>query len=220
MKQFRVQLVIAFVVFLCGISLMGLIYIIFNKPYVPINPGVVVSHPSPVAAPHLPMRTSSRVRVETPAVPHIQGIRNESRIESTVSLPATGSYSLWTLSSAKISDSGSGIGSSAGYVAPASTGKHSSAQRGISTTSMSVTMPMTTFVAMASARTVAAPAASEAPQMAKMASAHNAPPPPNPGGLDEEHQLIEHLYPIGDAVLPLLILAMGWILYKRKKLAA
>ena len=31
MKRFRIQLVIAGIVFICGVSLMGLVYILFNK---------------------------------------------------------------------------------------------------------------------------------------------------------------------------------------------
>jgi hypothetical protein len=50
MKKFRIQLVIAAVVFVCGVSLCGLIYIIGNKPAMYVNPGVV-SAPSPTASP-------------------------------------------------------------------------------------------------------------------------------------------------------------------------
>ena len=41
MKRFRIQLVIALVVLICGVSLMGLIYILFNKPEVYINPNYI-----------------------------------------------------------------------------------------------------------------------------------------------------------------------------------
>ena len=51
MKRFRIQLVIALVVLICGVSLMGLIYILFNKPEVYVNPGVIVTQPSPVSSP-------------------------------------------------------------------------------------------------------------------------------------------------------------------------
>ena len=74
-------------------------------------------------------------------------------------------------------------------------------------------MPMTHFSALASVRQIAQPEASEAPQMAAMASApiRHTPGPPNPPDpLDEEHQLIEH--PIGDAVLPLSLLLIGYAL--------
>ena len=51
MKRFRIQLVIALVVLICGISLMGVVYLVFNKPEVYINPGVIVTQPSPVSSP-------------------------------------------------------------------------------------------------------------------------------------------------------------------------
>ena len=40
-KWFRKRMVLALVVFICGIALMGLVYIVNNKPYVYINPGIV-----------------------------------------------------------------------------------------------------------------------------------------------------------------------------------
>ena len=213
MKQFRIQLVIAFIVLICGVSLMGLIYIVFNKPYVPVNPGVVVSHPSSLGAPYLPSRSGNRSRIRSSSTAHyMQNMKRTQSIESTVTMPATRTYSLWSLSSAKISNSGSGTGGNIAYPAPASTGSRSSGQRGIHASSVSVTMPMTTFVAMADVRMVAAPAAQEAPQMAQMA-VRKAPPPPNPGGnLEEENQLVPHPEcPVGDALLPLLLLAMAYV---------
>ena len=48
--------------------------------------------------------------------------------------------------------------------------------------------------------------------MAQMA-VRKAPPPPNPGGnLKEENQLVPHPEcPVGDALLPLLLLAMAYV---------
>ena len=37
MKKFRIQLVIAAVVFVCGVSLCGMIYIAVNKPVVYVS---------------------------------------------------------------------------------------------------------------------------------------------------------------------------------------
>ena len=44
-KWFRKRMVLALVVFICGIALMGLVYIVNNKPYVYINPGIVTTAP-------------------------------------------------------------------------------------------------------------------------------------------------------------------------------
>ena len=41
MKRFRIQLVWAVIVLICGVSLMGLVYILFNKPEVYISPGII-----------------------------------------------------------------------------------------------------------------------------------------------------------------------------------
>lgn len=206
---------IAFIVLVCGASLLGLIYILFSKPSVPVTPGVVVSSPSPVATPHLPFQFSTHSPITGKAPAHVPG--NKFALKPKMTTPSGARTSIWTLSSAKISNSGSCVGSSNGN-AHISSGNHVSPQRGITTTSANVAMPMSTFIALASTRMVAEPDAQQAPQMAKTASIKNAPPPPDPGtGLDEDHQLVEH--PIGDFVLPLLIFAMGYIVYKRKRLA-
>ena len=55
MKRFRIQLVWALIVLICGVSLMGMVYLVFNKPEVYINPGIVVTQPSPVAEPAAPL---------------------------------------------------------------------------------------------------------------------------------------------------------------------
>ncbi len=217
MKQFRTQVVIALIVLVCGVSLMGLVYLVYGKPFVEINPGVVVRHSSPVAAPHLPLRSGTRMRTTRAA--HQSVPRNGVRVESTVSLPTGANMSILLLSNAKIHNSGSGVGSSGSFYASSSSHRGSQ-RRGVQAAASGVTMPMTTFVAMASARSVAAPEAAEAPRMAKTASMRNAPPPPpNPTDLEEDDRLVEHpLCPVGDAVLPLLLLAMGWGIYKREKI--
>ena len=94
------------------------------------------------------------------------------------------------------------------------TTSHSSASRGINY-SGSITMPMTTFVAMASVRQVAQPEATEAPQMA--APIRKAPGPPQPPGpLPEDNQLIEHPEPVGDAVWLLMLLALAFGIVRKK----
>ena len=67
MKRFRIQLVWALIVLICGVSLMGLIYIVFNKPEVYINPGIVVTQPSPVAEPAAPLGSITR-RIAIPII--------------------------------------------------------------------------------------------------------------------------------------------------------
>ena len=213
MKRFRIQLVWALIVLICGVSLMGMVYLVFNKPEVYINPGIVVTKPSPVAEPAAPMtpRGSSAPR----------SLFHHTSYSYTYHSPETNSFTgagkgLYLHSSAEVHSvggGGNGVWSTAG-----SSGSGSS--RGIIyMQSAGATMPMTSFVAVASSRQVSQPEAQEAPQMAHMASPKRAPGPPNPPGpLPEEHQLVEH--PIGDAILPLLLLAIGYMVYRRKRLAA
>lgn len=219
MKRFRIQLVIAAIVFVCGISLMGLVYIVFSKPDVYINPGIVVSHPSPVATPHVP--TARRVTKFPPRLHHqsIADMRTQARMESLAITPSSSAFAVHQQSNAQVSHVGSGFG---GNSVAASSGNHSSSQRGIQYSGATgATMPMTTFVALASSRTVSQPEASSAPMMAQTASApmFNAPPPPQPPSpLDPEHQLVEQ--PIGDAIIPLLLLALAYVGYRKRRLAA
>ena len=55
MKRFRIQLVWAAIVLICGVSLMAAVYLLFNKPEVYINPGIVVTSPAPTASPVSPV---------------------------------------------------------------------------------------------------------------------------------------------------------------------
>lgn len=206
MKRFRIQLVIAFIVFVCGVSLMGLVYIFFNQPETYITPGIVVTAPNPVATPIQNVRPHA-IRVNYPhsiKYPPVQGSTN-----NVVAMPA--SHGLYTTSSANVHS----VGGGGGY-GIATTSQNSSSTRGISYSSPNVsmpTMPSTSFTAMASQRQVAQPEAAYAPQMASLAVApHRAPPPPNPGGggLDPEHQLIEQ--PIGDGIWVMLILACAYLI--------
>ena len=213
MKRFRIQLVWALIVLICGVSLMGLIYIVFNKPEVYINPGIVVTQPSPVAEPVAPMAPRGG------SAP--QSLFHHSSYSYTYHSPETNSFTgtgkgLYLHSGAEVHSVGGGGN---GAWAAAGTSGSSSSRGIIYTQSTGATMPMTSFVAVASTRQVSQPEAQEAPQMARMASPKRAPGPPNPPGpLPGEQQLVEH--PIGDAVLPLLLLAIGYMVYRRKRLAA
>ena len=209
MKRFRMQLLMAFIVLVCGVSLMGLVYIVFNKPDVYINPGIV-SAPSPVAAPIPP------VNVDYP--PKHRSVYTQPATMPTYhpaksALPVPSFRGLYTTSSADVHNVGGGMG---GYEMT-TTSHHPKSSQNVVYSTVNVTMPTTNFVAMASQRQVAQPEAQEAPQMARLASApRRAPGPPNPPGpLPEDHQLVEH--PIGDAVWPLLMMAIGYVAYRRIK---
>lgn len=215
MKRFRIQLVIAGIVFICGVSLMGLVYILFNKPEVYINPGIVVSAPSPVAMPVQP----TWLRSPMFARPGSHSYSTQPIMKHQHSSPAMPSYTggLYMTSGAQVHSIGGGGGNGYG-IATTSGG---SSGRGIRSTASSVAMPATTFIALASQRRIAEPAASEAPQMARLASRpFHAPGPPSgpvqPG--QGGHQLVES--PVGGAVIPLILFALGYIVYRRKRLAA
>lgn len=203
MKKFRIQLVIAAVVFVCGVSLCGLIYIIGNKPAVYVNPGVV-STPSPTASPVHPV---------SPSYGKPYGLHHGSTLPSVSSTAhphawSGASYRLFETSSATVKS----IGGGGGY--GIATTSHGSSSRGIITSSGNVAMPVTTFVSVASSRQMAQPEAQEAPEVAQVL-ARKAPGPPNPTDpLDEQHQLVEQ--PIGNALIPLLLLAIGYAAYKQK----
>ena len=203
MKRFRIQLVWALIVLICGVSLMGLIYIVFNKTEVYINPGIVVTQPAPrggSAPQSLFHHTSYSYTYHSPETNSFTGTGKGLYLHSGAEVRSVGGggNGAWATAGS------SGSGSSRGIVYTQSTG---------------ATMPMTSFVAVASTRQVSQQEAQEAPQMARMASPKRAPGPPNPPGpLPGEQQLVEH--PIGDAVLPLLLLAIGYMVYRRKRLAA
>lgn len=212
MKQFRVQLLIAFVVFLCGSALIGAIYILSTKEVPIAKPGQVVSvsHPSPVAKPSLPNRAILR------SAPihhrHVSYAAHTSAHAPTMSMQSVQGKGLYTTSSAQVTTVGGGGNASMLY-----TVSHSHSRQ---THNQQVAVPTTNFLALASTRSVAAPGASDAPQMASLASApRRAPGPPDINGpLDRENQLIEKL-PIGKPwVMLLMIVAYACVLARKKHL--
>lgn len=192
-KEFRKTLVIASAVFICGVSLIGMIYIAYLQPEEYINPGIVTSS-SPVAQPIQSIRPSALFRTNGAYQMTSQSSSSFHTQMPSTSMPIM--KGVWATSSEKIHSVGGGMGGSYG----AATNTQSSSSRGINYSGAgNVTMPLTTFVAVASMREVAPPAAQRAPSMAKLAvEPHRAPPPPpNPGGdeLPGEHQLTEQ--PVG-----------------------
>lgn len=215
MKRFRIQLVIAAIVLVCGVSLMGMVYLVFNKPYTPINPGITVSAPSPVAAPISPVARSTRFARATYHTNYSTPSYNPMR--SSSAHVGTSTRGLYLTSSARVHSVGGGGNGGHGMA----TTSRSSSNRGIVYSTTSVTMPQTNFLAMADTRQMAQPAAQQAPQLARLAS-RQAPPPPQPpggeGGLSEENQLVEH--PIGEPwilVLFAALYAVVHIMIKRRK---
>lgn len=213
-KKFRKQLIWAGVVFVLSISLMSAIYILGNKPYVYINPGITMSAPSPVGVPYHPggfsygskgsMRHAASTSYSMSAQP---------------SMSENSSFGgIYLTSNAQVHSVGGGGGM-------AMTASHnSSSRRNVVNGGGAVTMPITNFVAMATTRQVAPPEAMEAPQMAKLAPRH-APGPPQPpgggGGLPDDHQLVEH--PIGEpwilAIMAALYALARFMFFKRRKAA-
>ena len=210
MKQFRIQLLIAFVVFLCGSALIGAIYILSTKDVSIAKPGQVVSvsRPSPVAKPSLPNRLALRSKL-------IHHVHSPYTTHTPANTPITPMQSvhgqgLYTTSSAQVTTVGGG-----GHASVPFTITHSSSRQA---PNQQVVMPTTNFLALASTRSVAAPGATDAPQMASLASApRRAPGPPViTGPLDQEEQLIEKL-PIGKSWIMLLLVAAYACLLARKK---
>lgn len=210
MKQFRIQLLIAFVVFLCGSALIGAIYILSTKEVSMAKPGQVVSvsRPSPVAKPSLPNRLALRSKL-------IRHVHSSYTTHTPTNTPITPMQSvhgqgLYTTSSAQVTTVGGG-----GHASVPFTISHSSSRQA---PNQQVVMPTTNFLALASTRSVAAPGAADAPQMASLASApRRAPGPPViTGPLDQEEQLIEKL-PIGKSWIMLLLVAAYACLLARKK---
>lgn len=189
MKRFRIQLVIALVVLICGISLMGVIYLVFNKPEVYINPGVIVTQPSPVSAPIQPIRSSSgMMRSDYPYSYSMYPLPYTAAPQATMQP----SHGLLLTSSAQVQNVGGGM--SYGMATTSNTQN----QRGISYTMTTVT----SFATFAANRQVAAPEAMNAPEMAKLVTEpRRAPGPPDIGELDPEHQL-----PVGS---PLVLVVMA-----------
>lgn len=202
MKRFRIQLVIALVVLICGVSLMGVVYLVFNKPEVYINPGVIVTQPSPVSSPVQPLRSSSGILRDYPYSYTISPIPPTPAPKAAMQ-PSRG---LYTTSSAQVHE----VGGGAGYRMATTSGAQS--QRGINYTTTTVT----TFATFASnSRQVAAPEAQNAPEMARLASApHRAPGPPDITPPDD-HQLVEH--PIGSPLVLVLMAGLYAVVRKRKE---
>lgn len=202
MKRFRIQLVIALVVLICGVSLMGVIYLVFNKPEVYVNPGVVVTQPSPVATPIQPIRSSSgMMRSDYPYSYSMYPLPYTAAPQATMQP----SHGLLLTSSAQVQQ----VGGGSGYGTATSSGS-SAAQRGIVYTTSTVT----TFATFAmNSRQVAAPEAMNAPEMAKLVTEpRRAPGPPDIGELDPEHQL-----PVGDPLALVVMAGLYAFVRKRKE---
>jgi hypothetical protein len=216
MRSTRIKWVIALAVAVSGIWFMGVMYVLTYKPDVYVAPGNVGAN-LPTSAPVMPTinsYTPSRARnIYRPAN------YGAHRTQRPASVPMQ-SMRIRTTSSAQVHSIGGGGNGGGGAVSGGS-----SSHRGIVYSTASVAMPQTNFLALASTRQMAAPEASEAPSMASMASIsgmRRAPGPPTPGGgeLPDEHQLTEQ--PVGDAVLPLMMLVMLYCavrVYRRKSTA-
>ena len=214
MKHIRIQIIIALIVLACGVSLIGAVYRILNSPETLIAPGKVVTSSSPVAAPV----QSNVPRMDYVSMPLMYRISYAMPMKN-YQTPVAAMQSIggiYTTSSAHVHAVGGG--SNGGYTI--ATTSHNSSSKGISDNGQTI-MPMTNFLTLASSRQIAQPEAQEAPLMAQMTSGpRRAPGPPNiDGPLPEDNQLVEH--PLGDAMWPLLVLAMGYIavniLYRRKR---
>ena len=218
-KEMRKTIVLCIVVVVCGLSLMGLVYILNNKPYVPITPGIVHA-PSPTATPVRPVS----LRTTVPPRLGYQTLSGREESHSAAHIPSASmpSYQngLFATSNGLMHSVGGGM--NGGMVSNGSSSSAGSSSRGIIYNGMSVTMPMTAFTAMASSRAVSAPAANNAPQMAAIAPRHAPGPPIIDGPLPEEHQLVEHS-PVGDGLWVLIILISaycGFIILRRSKHSA
>ena len=152
-KKFRKQLIWAGVVFVLSISLMSAIYILGNKPYVYINPGITMSAPSPVGVPYHPGGFSygltglGRHAVSTPYSMSAQPSMSEN----------SSFGGIYLTSNARVHSVGGGGGM-------AMTASHnSSSRRNVVSGGGAAAMPISSFIALASTRQVAPPAAEEAP---------------------------------------------------------
>ena len=211
MKQFRIQLLIAFVVFLCGSALIGAIYILSTKDVSMAKPGQVVSvsRPSPVAKPSLPNRLALRSKL----IRHVHSPYTAHTTANTPNAPmqSVRGKGLYTTSSAQVTTVGGGGNASMPF-----TISHSSSRQALN---QQVIMPTTNFLALASTRSVAAPGESNAPQMASLASAPRRAPGPAviTGPLEEENQLVEHPQPVGKPWIMLLLVSAYTCLLALKK---
>ena len=209
MKRFRIQLVIAGIVLVCGVSLMGLVYIVFNKPETYITPGIVTSN-----SPALESPLSNSASVTQQSYPPRATVHYPTKIYKGIKPVAPSAVrGLYLTSGAQVQTVGSGFALNTS----SETSQGASASRGVIYSTASAGLPTSNFLALASQRQVAEPESQEAPQMAHLASAEprRAPGPPNPGDLDPEHQLVEH--PIGDGIWCLLLLAIGYAAVKIRR---
>ena len=210
-KEFRKRMVIAVVVLICGVALMGLIYIANNKPFIYISPGIVTSAPTMGVPTIESVRMNRTLRPYVPS--HTVSYTQQTHPMFGLTLPMQGMRGIHETSRARMQSIGGGNSGGSGM----STGSRGRSSRGSGVQyggGGSVAMPMTSFIAMADTRQVAKPAAKEAPQMARLAVAPmHAPGPPNVTPPDE-HQLVEQ-QPIGDGVWMLLLMAVGYVIAKQ-----
>lgn len=220
MRSTRIKWVIALAVVLSGLWLMGVMFVLSYQPETYVHPGTVVTAPAPTYTPTTRSnRSFSPIRRQSTYHTTYAPVNRRSSSLPSVAMRSTSR--LYTTSSAQQHEVGSGW----------NTGTYSGSQnqssaRGIHYSNYNAVMPQANFIAIASTRQMASPEAQAAPQMARIASGpNNAPPgPPNiDGPLDPSVQLVEQ--PIGDALLPLALLALAYALartYKKraKKAAA
>ena len=211
MRSTRVKWVIAFAVVISGIWFMGVVYVLTYKPDVYIAPGNVGANLPTVAPVMKTITTYTPLRQRSTYTPARYGQRSQR----PAAVPMQ-SMRIRTTSSAQMHSVGGGGNGGGGSVSGGS-----ASQRGIIYSTASVALPQTNFLALAESRQMAAPEASEAPMMANTTGPRRAPGPPDIGGgdLPGDHQLTEQ--PVGDAVLPLMMLIMvycGFIIYRRKSI--
>lgn len=208
----RVKWVIALAVATSAFWLMGVLYVLSYKPEVYVSPGTVTSHVPAIYSP-----SSTPITIYRPARAlggHHSSHYSNSWTSSHMHMPSIGMQStggIFLTSKAQMHSIGGGGGGGGIYA----TSQGGSSSRSVQYGSSGAGIPQVNFIAMASTRQMASPEAQSAPELAKLASApNNAPGPPNPPGpLPDDHQLVEHL-PVGDAIIPLLLLAFGYGAYR------
>ena len=200
----------AIVLFVCGIVLFntilgGCYLLLAPKPQPVFTPasttGVHVSAPNVVATIGA-LNTGARGH----ALPTYTAAR-----PSYTAAPNYSGGSGWRVvqtSDQRVQSYGGGGGVAGGV----SSGGHSSAKQSPSNGgSVSVAIPVTSFVSLGSSRMIADAGAQEAPQMAEMAAApiHRAPGPPNTGSdpLPGDQQLVEHT-PLPDGTIALALMVL------------
>ncbi|MBQ8705530.1 MAG: hypothetical protein IJ548_04430 [Paludibacteraceae bacterium] len=210
MRQYRIHIVIVLVVVLCSLSLAGVVRRLFNPQTETVNSAIVVSSPAPVAVPMLPAR---QWREGGKHVSSGTSLRRQSVIAAPSSSSPMGplAHGIYKTGSAQVQSIGGG--NMAGIAVSHTSGRNTPQNPAPANSQAAV---MTSFIAMASARTIAQPEAGEAPQMAQIASApRRAPGPPDIPNPPVDKQLVEP--PVGDAVLPLLLLLCAYAIYKASR---